>query len=320
MACGLLLLLPVHTALGAGVPAGTVIQNAATVSYQVSGEAVSIDSNMTSLTVVERIDVVVTLQSPQIPVQPGEADRAILFQVTNTGNGDEAFALAIDSVIAGSDFNPVPAATPIYFDSDASGDLSAGDTPYQPGVNDPVLAADSSIGILLVNGIPVGPANGDIGRSELTATAITGTGAPGASYPGQGDNGVDAVIGASGGEAAEVGEYLIDDVQLSVVKAQQVSDPFGGSEPVPGATITYTVTIEVTSAGTAASAQVRDPIPQYTTYSPGSIELNGNLITDAVDGDAGELDSSGAAAVIVRLGDLEQADGPQVVEFRVTID
>ena len=62
-------------------------------------------------------------------------------------------------------------------------------------------------------------------------------------------------------------------MQLSVVKAQLVSDPFGGNEAVPGATITYTVTVEVTSAGTATNATVSDPIPQYTTYSTESIAL-----------------------------------------------
>jgi hypothetical protein len=34
----------------------------------------------------------------------------------------------------------------------------------------------------------------------------------------------------------------------------------------------------------------------------------------------GELDSSGAPTVIVRLGDLTLADGIQTVEFQVTID
>ena len=36
--------------------------------------------------------------------------------------------------------------------------------------------------------------------------------------------------------------------------------------------------------------------------------------------DAGELDTTGAPTVVVRLGDLTQADGIQTVEFQVTID
>lgn len=319
---GSMLMTPCNrSALAAGVPAGTVIENTATVSYEISGTPVSIDTNPTSITVAERIDVVITRESPQVLVQPGETNRAILFRVTNTGNGSEAFELAIDSNIAGGDFNPAPAVPPIYIDSDASGDLSTGDQPYQPG-NEPVIAPDASIGVLLVNDIPdTGLVNGDIGLTELTATSMTtGIATPGQPFPGQGDGGGDAVAGTSGGTAAETAEYLVANVQMSVVKTQAVTDPFGGSEPIPGATITYTVTVEVTSAGIATNASISDPIPQFTTYSPETIELNGSPVTDAVDGDAGEFDTSGAPTVIVRLGDLEQADGAQVVTFSVTID
>ena len=78
----------------------------------------------------------------------------------------EAFELAIDSNIAGGDFNPSPAVPPIYIDSDASGDLSTGDQPYQPG-NEPEIAPDASIGVLLVNDIPdTGLVNGDIGLDQ----------------------------------------------------------------------------------------------------------------------------------------------------------
>ena len=316
-----LLLVSAPIALAAGVPAGTEIRNTATVSYELSGSAVSIDTNTTTLTVAERIDVVVTRQSPQVLVQPGETNTAILFRVTNTGNGNEAFSLAIDSSVAGSDFNPVPAAPSIFFDTDGSGDLNTGDVPYQPGVNDPQLAADASVDVFLVNNIPTGQANGDIGLTELTAASLTATGAPGTSLIGQGDAGAVAVLGLSGGDASETGEYVVANVQITVLKAQSVADPFGGSEPVPGATITYSVTVEVTSAGTATNAFVRDPVPQYTTYSPGTILLNGNPLTDAADGDDGELDSSGATPeVVVRLGNLEATDGAQVVEFQVTID
>ena len=308
-------------AYAAGVPAGTVIENTATVTYELAGVGVSVDSNPVSITVAERIDVVVTRQSPQMQVQPGETNRAILFRVTNTGNGTESFQLVLDSNVAGSDFNPVPSTTSIFFDTDASGDLSPGDTAYQEGVNDPDLAPDASVDVLIVNDIPAsGPANGDVGLTQVTANAVTGTGLPGQSFPGQGDGNTDAVLGSSGGTARETGEYVIAGVEISIVKAQTISDPFGGNEPVPGASITYTVTVEVTSAGTATGAVFRDTVPEFTTYSPGTIVLNGGPLTDETDGDAGEIDTSSAPTVVVRLGDLAQATGPQVVEFRVTID
>ncbi len=304
----------------AGTPVGTVIQNTATVDFDIGGTPITLQSNTTSLTVVERIDVVVTLQSPQILVAPNDTDRALLFTVTNTGNGTETFSLAINSILGGDDFDPVPSATPIYFDTDGSGDLNVGDVPYTAGSNDPVLAADESVDILIANDIPGTVLNSEIGFSELTATSLTGTGPAGTEFTGAGDGGVDAIIGTTTGTAADTGEYLVSDVAVSVIKSQAVVDPFGGNQPLPGATVTYTITVEVTNTGTATASVLRDPVPTFTTYVPNSITLNAAAISDAVDADAGELDLTGAPDVVVRLGDLTQADGVQTITFQVTID
>ena len=229
-------------AFGAGTPVGTVIENTATVSFDLAGTPTTIQTNTTTVTVAERIDVVVTLQSAQVQVQPTDTNRELLFTVTNTGNGSETFSLAIDNALAGDDFDPIAAVPAIYFDTDGSGDLTGADQSYVPGVNDPVLAADASIDVFLVNDIPAGVINGNLGRSELTATSLTGMGPAGTEYAGQGDGGVDAIIGTTTGEAATFGEYVVSDAQVAVLKAQAVLDPFGGTEPIPGATITYTIT------------------------------------------------------------------------------
>ena len=315
----LLSLLPA-IALGAGTPAGTLIENTATVTFDLNGSPVSLQSNTTTVTVQERIDVNVTVQSGQVPVAANDANRALLFRVTNTGNGDETFSLAIESVLGGDDFDPVPAVPAIYFDTDGSGDFNPGDIAYDPGNNDPVLAADGSVDVFLVNDVPNDVSNSNVGRSQLTATSTTGTGAAGTVFGGQGDNGVDAVIGTSMGEDQDIGEYLVSGVQVSVVKGETVSDPFGGTQAIPGATITYTITVQVIGTGTATASVVTDPIPSWTTYVPASITLNTISLTDPADADAGEFDTSGAPAVVVRLGDLTAADGIQTVEFRVSID
>lgn len=320
LAAGLLALSAAMTAGAAGTPVGTVIQNTATVDFDLGGTPVTLQSNVTTITVVERVDVAVTLQSPQTVVSPNDTSRALLFTVTNLGNGTEAFTLAIDSVLPGDDFDPQPSATPIYFDTDGSGDLNVGDQPYAPGTNDPLLAADESVNVFIVNDIAGTVSNGDLGTSRLIATSATGTGAPGTVFAGQGDGGVDAVIGTSGGEQQADGEYLVSDVAISVNLAQAVSDPFGGSTPVPGATITYTITIQVTSTGTATASVVRDPIPTYTTFVPGSITLNAGAVSDATDADAGEYDTTGAPMIVVRLGNLIQADGVQTISYQATID
>jgi uncharacterized repeat protein (TIGR01451 family) len=307
-------------AFAVGTPVGTVIENTATVTFDVAGSQVTVQTNTTTVTVAERIDVAVTVQSPQVLAAANDTNQALLFRVTNIGNGTETFQLAIDSALGGDDFDPVPAVPPIYFDTDGSGDFNAGDVAYTPGSNDPVLAADAAVDVFLVNDIPGGVANGNSGLSQLTATSLTGTGVPGTEFTGQGDGGVDAIIGTSGGEGLDTGEYLVSDVLVNVVKAQVVTDPFGGAQPIPGATITYTITVEVLGAGTATASAVRDLIPTYSTYVPASITLNAVSLTDAIDVDAGEFDTSGAPTVVVRLGDLTAVAGIQTVVFQVTID
>ena len=315
-----ILLFAMAPAWSAGTPAGTVIDNVASINFDFGGVNITQLSNTTSITVVERIDVVLTLQSGQVLVAASDTNRSLLFTVTNTGNGTESIELLIDSALAGDDYDPIPAVPAIYFDTDSSGDFTVGDVAYTLGVNDPVLAADASVDVLLVNDIPAAVVDGDLGRSELTATSATGTGAPGDTLAGLGDGGIDAVIGATGGDDSVFGEYLVSDVQLALIKSVAISDPFGGTQPTPGATLTYTVTVEVTSTGTATASVFSDPIPAFTTYVANSIFLNGGNLTDALGDDAGELDTSGAATVVVRLGDLTSLDGVQTVVFQVTID
>ena len=116
------------------------------------------------------------------------------------------------------------------------------------------------------------------------------------------------------------GEYLVGDIQLSAVKSQTVLDPFGGSQPLPGATVTYQVVVTATGSGAATGATFVDTIPAATTYVAGSITLNGAALTDAVDADAGRFNAPPTPNVTVALGDLTSAAGPQTIVFSVTID
>lgn len=309
------------TALHAlGTPAGTNISVTATVDYSIGGAPATATSNTSAVTVGEIVDVAIALQSPTISVAAGASNEALMFLVTNTGNGAEAFTLLGDSALAGDDFDPTLAAPAIYFDSDGSGDLSPADTPYVAGSNDPMLAADASVAVILVNDIPAGLADGQRGRSELGATANTGAGAPGTVLAGQGSGGVDAVVGTSGGQVAIFGEYLIGDIQVSAVKSQAVLDPFGGTQPIPGAAITYQIVVTASGTGVAVGAALRDAIPAETTYVAGSLRLNGAALSDATDVDAGAFTATPAPGVTVALGDLTAAAGPQTIVFQVTIN
>lgn len=303
-----------------GTVAGTDILNTAEVSFEINGTTVTESSNLVTVTVAEILDVNVTVQSPQVAVAPSDVNQELLFTVTNTGNGLETFTLSIDSLLAGDDFDPTPAVPSIYFDTDGSGDLSAGDTPYTAGSNDPQLAADASVNVLLVNDIPATVLDGQIGFSQLTATSTTGSGNPGDVFAGQGDGGIDAVVGSSGAANNDNGEYIVSSVQLTVVKSGAVTDQFGGTEPIPGAQITYQIVATVTGAGQATNAVFTDQVPINTTYQAGTLTLNGAVLTDTPDADAGQFISSGTPAVTVNLGNLTNADGPQTITFVVVIN
>ncbi len=304
-----------------GVVAGTQIENTAQVSYTIGGTSVSTASNTVALTVAEVLDVVVTLQSATTSVSPGATDQVLVYRVTNTGNASEGFRLALTSVLGGDEFDPLPAAPAVYFDTDGSGALTAADTPYTPGANDPVLAPDGFVTVLAVHDIPSGLANGARGFARLEVAALTGTGAPGTVFAGQGAGGTDAVVGTSGADGEATGQYVVADITLAAVKSATVTDPFGGSRPVPGARIRYQIVVTATGSGVATGVSFLDPIPANTSFVPGSITLNGNPLTDSTaDADAGGYTTTPSAAVQVALGDLTQASGPQTLVFDVTIN
>jgi uncharacterized repeat protein (TIGR01451 family) len=303
-----------------GAPAGTVIDSTAEVSYSVGTVSTTASSNLVSVTVAEILDVVVTAQTPTVAVSAGDTQQEVRYRITNTGNGTETFRLLVNSVIAGDQFDPTPATPSIYFDTDASGDLSPGDTPYVAGGNDPVLNADAFVTVLVVNDIPAGVVDTNVGFTRLTADSRTGTGVPGTTFAGQGAGGVDAVAGTTGADSEADSSYVASGITLTAVKSQTVVDQFGGSRPVPGARIDYSVVVGVTGSGTATNAVFTDDIPANTTYVPGTLRLNATALSDGADADAGDYLATPAARVRVALGALTTASGPQTVTFAVTIN
>lgn len=302
-----------------GTLAGTNVSGQAQVNYVLGGVPDTGVSNTVTFLVAEVLDLNVTLQSATVTVTSGAINRTLLFRLTNTGNGSESFPLAIDNLVAGDDFDPLAATTAIYFDTDANGVLSAADTAYVAGSNDPLLAPDAGIPVLLVNDIPPALADGALGRSRLLARAATGTGAPGTIFAAQGTAGTDAVAGANGGQANAFGQYQVSESQVTLTKSASVAEA-GGMGAVPGAQITYQIVVNVSGSAPAANLVFTDLIPAGTTFAGGSLLLNGVALTDVADADAGEFQGGATPSVRVSLGDLTQAAGPQTVAFTVTIN
>lgn len=263
----------------------------------------------------ELLDVTVTsLDSGPIGGAPGEA--VLTFEITNQGNGPEAFELTANPSVAGNDFDTT--VTSIAVDSNGNGT-------YDPGVDailtgpetTPVLASDEALTVFVIVEVPVDAADGEATEVELSADAVTGTGAPGTVFSGQGVDGGDAIVGSTGATASANGSIVVGITTVDLTKSVTLADPFGGTSAVPGSVATFTINANVAGSGSVDDLVVTDAIPTGTTYVANSLTLDGVGLTDASGDDAGE--GSDANGISVDLGTV--AGGTvHAITFDVTID
>ncbi len=302
-------------ALAEGVDAGTLIENTASATYDDGTGLQSIDSNTVTVRVDELLDVTVTSLDPgAIATRPGE--EVLTFEITNTGNGPEAFELVAEPAVAGNDFDTT--VTDIAVDTNGNGI-------YDPGIDEiltapqttAILDADASLTVFVIVEVPGSAVDGDTSDVDLSARAVTGTGEPGTVFAGQGVDGSDAIVGATGAQDNEVGTLQVGSAAVALTKAVSITDPFGGDSAVPRATATFTLTATVNGSGSVDDLIVTDAIPDGTTYTPGTLALDGSALTDASGDDAGE--ASDASGISVDLGTV--AGGTtRSITFDVVID
>ena len=297
-----------------GVKAGTLIENTASATYDGGAGPVTIPSNTITVKVDELLDVTVTSRdSGPVSAAPGSA--VLTFELTNTGNGPEAYTLTANPAVAGNDFDTT--VNGIAVDTNGNG-------VYDPGVDQMLtgpattaaIAADASLTVFVLVTIPGGVADGDQSDVSLLAEAVTGTGAPGTAFAGQGAGGGNAIVGSTGANATATGSLSVGITDVDLIKSATVRDPFGGTGIVPGATITYAIRAEVRGSGSVSDLVVTDAAPADTTYVAGSLKLDGATLTDAADADAGR---SGASGISVDLGTVSGGSS-RTVTFQVTID
>ena len=297
-----------------GVKAGTLIENTASATYDGGAGPVTIPSNTITVKVDELLDVTITSRdSGPVSAAPGSA--VLTFELTNTGNGPEAYTLTANPAVAGNDFDTT--VNGIAVDTNGNG-------VYDPGVDQMLtgpattaaIAADASLTVFVLVTIPGGVADGDQSDVSLLAEAVTGTGAPGTAFAGQGAGGGNAIVGSTGANATATGSLSVGITDVDLIKSATVRDPFGGTGIVPGATITYAIRAEVRGSGSVSDLVVTDAAPADTTYVAGSLKLDGAILTDAADADAGR---SGASGISVDLGTVSGGSS-RTVTFQVIID
>ncbi|HSV47414.1 MAG TPA: DUF11 domain-containing protein [Ramlibacter sp.] len=327
---GVAALVAAFPALAVGTPAGTKIPNEVTVNYTINGKAEVAKVAAPVITVAEIIDVVVTLQSSgPLSVSSPDISKALTFAVTNTGNGTQTFRLSRNNAIEGDQFDPINAsAGAVYLESGAEPGFQASganaDIAYIPGVNDPLMPADTSRTAYLASNIPASLTPGALGNLRLTAASVI-PGAPGArpgtSLAGLGYGGVDALVGFTQAQSAATGGYIVSTLSLNVAKTvTQVRDPAGNALVMPGSVLTYRVVMTLTGNGTADNLAMNDPLPPSISYVPGSITVNGAARTDAADADnASFTTNAGIGAVTVLFGNTP-APATQVIEFKAIVN
>lgn len=297
-----------------GTAPGTLIRNIASLSFEIDGGRATISSNSVATRIDEVLDVQLAPASEdvlRIP-SPLPADFAAPFMLTNGGSGTEDFY--ITGAISGE-----AARLSVAVDVDRNGTYDPKvDIDIPPGSRSPHLAPGAVLPLLVRFAEPPLQA----GVLNVDAHATTGSGAPALSFPGQGDGGSDAIVGKGGAAASAARRFVVGSragpavgAQATLLKSQTVQAPDGSNAGVRGATITYRLQLDTTAGETLADAEIVDPIPAGTTYVPGSIRIDSDARSDALDGDAAHFDGT---ALHVALGNLTQPT-TMVVTFQVKI-
>lgn len=304
-----------ETAHATGVLAGTLIENTATATYKTGSGTGTVTSNKVTVKVDELLDVAVATLSTA-PVTANDAPAVLIYSVTNSGNGPEAFNLVADPTISGNDFTGTVKS--LVLDSNNNGVYDPGvDTVLTAGaLATPVLAPDKSVKVFVLVALPTDATDAQTSRVRLTATAQTGSGTPGTSFSAKGEGGGDAVVGLTTAKDNALAALIASLADITLTKSAKILDPFGTAKPVPGAVVTYSLAAKVAGSGSLDGLHVIDAIPEGTTYVPGSLKLDAATLTDAADADAG---TGGASGIDVTLGKITGGTTRTVV-FAVKIN
>jgi len=277
-------------ALAIGTPAGTAIDNTATVNFEdVNGNPLTEVSNTVTTIVAQVAGVDIAPAALASSADPGDLV-CYAHVVTNTGNGSDTIDLTTSSTQSWTGT--------LYHDLGVVGTYEPGtDTPLADtgggaAVDTGALGADGAIDMILCVQVPAGTPNGTSDQTTITGTSVFDAG--------ETDSATDTTT--------------VDAPDLAVVKS--VAPP--GDQP-PLALLTYTITVTNNGGADAVNIVLTDPIPGFTTYQAGSITLNTVGKTDVDGDDEADYNVTNPGEITVNIGTLAPA-ASATVTFQVQID
>jgi hypothetical protein len=275
-------------ALAAGTPACTPINNTAEVTYSVGGvnqTPTPLPSTTATFVVANKVSFTVQNADPGltfVSVIPGQTSKRLKFTITNTGNANQQYILALPSpeISTGSvygitdNFNATSPAI-----KDAGGTALATTATITPG---------NSVDAYVYADIPVSRANGDGAAYAVIAQAADTTGAAEtqtsktvtSSY---GTCTTDVVFADTtagtddavrDGKLSARGIFKVETSELLFSKnASTIWDPITGNvgkKAIPGALVQYSVSIEnkATAGAPATLAQITDTLEATIALDP----------------------------------------------------
>ena len=289
-----------------GTPAGTLISNMALIDYTVGGTDGNLSSNTDQFIIDRVVDIKIDWEdAAPIEVAAGDHDRVLTFLLTNLGNGDENITLGYEHN-ATSLF--VPQGVWIYQDD--------GDGLFDPTKDSNIsrvsLGADLNATLFLVGTIPDDNTTVPGNQSYEAIRASSDSNAtPGADRQHQ----LDVVIRQ--GVDVDTGSWVVRNYWLVTDKNATIHSEDNATHT--GTRITYTIDCYIdgnVTGKTISNMVVTDNIPANTRYVPGSLRLDAAALTDAVDGDHGECNTT---QITVRVGTLS-GSGHKKVHFDVEVE
>ncbi|PHR64115.1 hypothetical protein [Alcanivorax sp.] len=251
-------------------PAGTDINNRATVTYQdANGNEYSAQSNESSVTVKE----VYFADLEQDGEKLGAPGETVYFShiLTNKGNSSDGYTV-------GAEDDDSAAAYTVYRDTNGNGVPDAG----EDVVTYVSLNADEQVDLVVAVPVPANKEAGDEIDATLTVTSANG----------DVNDVTDAGNGADGLEGTNNDKVIVStDAVLQLSKMASVSSAKAGD------TIRYTLQLTNTGGSPATDVIIADPIPAGTTFAR-IVAVNGLLagnLDDWMDENGAWQNSPGAA-------------------------